>query len=260
MKPHLKGDFLTIRFNSFASDGKAILFGGRKDDVFNNWVLAFEYAARHERVRIQDTQGGIILNENDAERGKQLERDDYKLVWKRASTKYCLSIDGSVKTFVCGANDESIFRVREIQALFHNKNITDINGVPMEYYAQLRRATLKRLQARNNLLPQDQKLSGVARHQIAINTVFRAAAMNEIRDDLSQAQTQEERDVILKRVKYLREQDKDEMGEKLNPNGVLGIQGLHFDGLDEMAALNPHLADAIWASVQRQDPSLPNYH
>jgi hypothetical protein len=260
MKPHLMGDYLTIRFNSFASNGKAILFAGFKPEIFNNWVLAFEYAAKHDKVQIQNTQGGIILNENDTERGKRLKKRDYILVWKRASTKYSLSIEGSVKTFVCGANDESIFRTREIQAMFHAKHIADVNGVLIEHYAQLRRAALKRLRDRNETLPQDEKLTGVQRHLIAINTVFRAIAMNEIREDLSHAQTKEERDAVLKRVEYVRGQHKDEMGENLNSKGHLGIQGLHFDGLEEMAALNPHLADAIWASVHVRATHSPNYH
>lgn len=69
------GDYLTIRFNSFASNGKAILyFAGFKPEIFNNWVLAFEYAAKHDKVQIQNTQGGIILNENDTERGKDLRK------------------------------------------------------------------------------------------------------------------------------------------------------------------------------------------
>lgn len=144
--------------------------------------------------------------------------------------------------------------------MFHAKHIADVNGVLIEHY-ELRRAALKRLRDRNETLPQDEKLTGVQRHLIAINTVFRAIAMNEIREDLSHAQTKEERDAVLKRVEYVRGQHKDEMGENLNSKGHLGIQGLHFDGLEEMAALKPPSGRCDMGKCSCEGhPHSPNYH
>ncbi len=167
----LKEDFLTIKFNSFASRGKAVLYAGvdKISNLFNNWVAAIEYAKKHSMFPIQYTEGGLILDATDNERGKTYSGDDYKRVWDRASVKYCLNIEGLVKTFVCGATNRSTFRRKEIHAMIRAKYINDINGQPHEDYVLLRRATLNRLREENKLLPDDKKLSGKERHHMAIN-------------------------------------------------------------------------------------------
>ncbi len=243
-------DFLTIKFNSFASHGKAVLYAGvdKIKNTFNNWVAAIEYAKKNNMFPIQYTEGGLILDETDNERGQTYSGDDYRRVWKRASIKYCLSIEGSVKTFVCGANDESIFRVREIHAMMRAKYINDINGRDHQEYALLRRATLNRLREENKLLPDDKKLSGKERHHMAINTVFRAIAINEIRDDLTHAQSAQERNDILSRIDHLRNQHEVEMEAKKAAKSsfdAVANDNTNKDGTDEaieeMLMANPHL-------------------
>lgn len=243
----VKEDFLTIKFNSFASHGKAVLYAG-VGKLFNNWVAAIEYAKKNNMFPIQYTEGGLILDETDNERGQTYSGDDYKRVWDRASVKYCLNIEGSVKTFVCGATNKSTFRRKEIHAMMRAKHITDINGRDHQEYVLLRRTTLNRLREENKLLPDDKKLSGKERHHMAINAVFRAIAINEIRDDLTHTQNDHERDAILSRVDNLKNQHDEEMEAKRAAKSSFNAaanDNTDKDGTDEaieeMLMANPHL-------------------
>lgn len=240
-------DFLTIKFNSFASHGKAVLYAGI-GELFNNWAMAEDYEAKRNMMPIQFTDGGKILNENNDQRYKEYEEKDYNRVWWKASIKYCLSIEGSVKTFVCGATDRSTFRRKEIHAMMRAKHTNDINGCDHQEYVLLRRATLNKLREENKYLPDDQKLSGKERHHMAINAVFMAMAMNEIIDDLTHAQSAQERDAVLSRIDHLTNQHEVEMEAKKAAKSSFNTaanDNTDKDGTDEaieeMLMANPHL-------------------
>ena len=116
-QPSYKQDLKDILILSFASNGRALLYAGSVEDIFNNWHKAASYAKENGMVPIDITEGGQYLSVPNRRTDLKYTRKQIRRIWYRASVKYCLNIENSVKTFVCGANGESIFRRREILAM-----------------------------------------------------------------------------------------------------------------------------------------------
>lgn len=53
-------------------------------------------------------------------------------VWHEASTKFARSVSGNVTTRVIGAEEDTIFRSKELPALLENQKVSSINGVSRE--------------------------------------------------------------------------------------------------------------------------------
>lgn len=195
-------DLDMIRILSFKSNGKALLYAGYIRNQFNNWVKAARYAQEHSMVPIEVTEGGKYISNPDRKTDLKYSDYEFRKIWKRASIKYCVNIEGSVKTFVCGSREESVFRSKEIHAMLRSHTIVDINGKSHSVYVKRRRAILKRLNE-EAALPQHE------RHKRAINSVFRAIAFQEIRQDIAVAREQNneaEIKSIFARVGHLRAQ------------------------------------------------------
>ena len=205
--PNFADNMRKIRILIFASHKKSLLYSGYKEDKFNNWKLAEDFAQANGMFPIQETEGGKYLSDPDRRKKLKYEESQITNIWNRASVKYCVNIEGSVKTFVCGAWDRSTFRRKEIHAMLKSKTINDINGRDHESYVRLRRAVMNRLNE-DGTLPRPQ------RHARAINAVFRSIAFQEIRQDLAIAReqnNQEEVRSVLARVGHLRNQHLDEL-------------------------------------------------
>ncbi len=234
-KPNFADDYRKIRILSFASHRSALLYSGQKEE-FDNWALASSFAMAHGMIPIEQTEGGLYLSTPD--RKKELKYTPYELqsVWDRASIKYCISIEGSIKTFVCGTWDQSTFRRKEIHALLRSKTVDDINGRDHADYVRLRRAVLARLNEQGDL-PQPE------RHKRSMNAVFRAVALQEIRQDLAVARLNEKLEEvpsILVRVRHLREQQREDLQyAKRLPEVQKLTEKLSAE--EEMARANPHL-------------------
>lgn len=201
-KPNFADDLRKIRIMSFASYKKSLLYAGEKKNKYNNWALAASFAQANNMYPIQATEGGQYISIPDREKDLKYSGDQYKKVWDRASVKYCVNIEGAVKTFICGSRQSSTFRRKEIHAMLKSHTIDDINGKPHSTYAERRRAVLKRLNE-EDILPQPE------RHKRAINSVFRAIAFQEIRQDLALAREQNNASditTIFARVGHLRTQ------------------------------------------------------
>jgi hypothetical protein len=57
-----------------------------------------------------------------------------KNVMSTASHRYAANARGDVKTFVCGAKPDSVFRQTELPMIARNKHITSINGVNRKHF------------------------------------------------------------------------------------------------------------------------------
>lgn len=158
-------------------------------------------------VPIHVTEGGKYLSFPHRKQALHYTFEQFRRVWDRASIKYCLNIEGAVKTFVCGASMDSTFRRKEIPAMLRSKTIEDINGCRHDEYVRLRRAVLARLNSEARL-PQQW------RHKLSINAVFRKMALAEIRQDLAIARehgdAKEER-AVLARIGHLRWRHREEL-------------------------------------------------
>jgi hypothetical protein len=225
-----------IRILSFESDGKSILYAGFIKQKFNNWARAEEYAKAYNMIPIQFTEGGKYLSNPDRKSELNYSEDEYLRVWDRGSVKYCFNIVGSVKTFVCGARKESIFRRKEIHAMLKSHFIEDINGRDHADYLLLYRCALARLNDEATI-PRDR------RHSRAINHVFHAIAFNEIRQDLAAARAndnQKEISTVLSRVRHLREQQHEDFRRAARPQEMQKLTE-RLAAEEEMARANPGL-------------------
>lgn len=211
--PNFADDLRKIFILSFASFRKAVLYSGSLPDSYDNWKLAKSFAQAHGMVPIELTEGGQYLSIPDRKIELKYNRYELGRIWDRASIKYCFNIEGSVKTLVCGAWDESTFRRKEIHAMMKSHSIEDINGREHSDYVRLYRRALTRLNEEATL-PRDQ------RHKRAINHIFMALAIAEIKQDLAEAKANDnlaEIPAILARVGHLRDQQHRDMNSRARP-------------------------------------------
>lgn len=234
--PNFADDLHKIRILSFASYRKSLLYAGFKQDLYDNWSLSARFAKANNMFPIQLTEGGQYLDVPDRYKDLDYSKDEYKKIWDRASIKYCFNIEGSVKTFVCGARKNSTFRRKEIHAMLKSRTIEDINGRNHADYVLLRRAVMARLHEEGDL-PRNE------RHKRAINHVFRAMALAEIRSDVKAAKEQDnhqEIPQILARVGHLRAQQHEDMRyAPRRPEAAKLAEQL--SALEEMSHANPHM-------------------
>ncbi len=229
--PTFAKDLQAIRILSFSSYRKTLLYSGQVKGKFNNWSLAASFANANGMVPIETTEGGKYLS--DPNRANlDYTRFEFKRIWDRASIKYCLSIEGAVKTFVCGAWDQSAFRRKEIPSMLRSKTIDEINGRDHAEYVRLRRAILARLNE-EKVLPQQE------RHKRAINAVFRKIAFAEIRQDLEEARVQGNSEVVLARIENLREQHRKEIRSMPRPKELQKLSEV-LAAEEEMMQVNPN--------------------
>jgi hypothetical protein len=229
-------DIRRIRILSFASYRKSLLYAGFKQDRYDNWSLSARYAKANNMFPIHLTEGGQYLNTPDRNKDLKYSWDECRRIWDRASIKYCFNIEGSVKTFVCGSNEDSTFRRKEIHAMLKSHFIEDINGRDHADYLLLYRCALARLNDEATI-PRDR------RHQRAINHVFHAIAFNEIRQDLAAARAndnQKEISDVLSRVRHLREQQHEDFRRAARPQEMQKLTE-RLAAEEEMARANPGL-------------------
>lgn len=196
-----------------------MLFAGYDPEgKFDNWTLAREFAKAKSMYRVFETEGGKFLAVRDREKLEEYPKDKLRKIFVSSSIRYCLNIDGSIKTFVCGANKDSIFRSKEIQAVLRAKCVEDINGYPLSYYKSIRTDTIKRLRGNNKHLPRDEQLSGREIHHAAITAVFIAIGENEVAQDFKIAcdvGDENEKKAVLSRLDHMQGQLVKEEGERL---------------------------------------------
>lgn len=238
--PNFADDIYLIRIMSFASYRKALLYAGIKQDEYNNWTLAKAFAKVHKMIPIDKTEGGNYLNIPDREKDLNYTFKQFQRLWHRASIRYCLNIEGTVKTLVCGARRESTFRRKEIPAMLRSKTIESINGHDHAEYVRLRRVVLARLKE-NDSLPDH------SRHSLSINAVFRKMALAEIRQDLAIAREQnnsQEEQSVLARVGHLRWRHKEEL-KAVPRSREQEKRSEAVSAQEEMARANPTLPMAM---------------
>ncbi len=63
MQPNYNDDVLKIHVLCFASDGKAVFYSGKVDNVFQNWESAEKFSQKHKMQPIHYTEGGLHLSE-----------------------------------------------------------------------------------------------------------------------------------------------------------------------------------------------------
>lgn len=236
-RKNYKEDLANIQILSFESEGKAVLFAGFRRGHFSNWDDAKFYADKHEMKPIHETEGGKHLNTPKNEREKIYHPEQLRRVWNRASVKYCLKIEGSVRTFVCGANPKSTFRRKEIQTLLRQRGTKDINGRDLSDYVALRRRALQRLTEEGKLSPQE-------RHHRSITKVFRAIAIQEVRQQLKEAGNDNDaKNAAIKRITFLRFQHLNELGLSKDFSTSSGRSTDIVE--EEILPANPHLAHLV---------------
>ncbi len=218
-QPTYSNDRKQLRILSFESFRKAMLFAGiDRQGKFDNWNLAHKFAEQNGMYPVFKTEGGVFLDIPDRRFIEGYSDTDLKKIWISSSIRYCLNIDGSIKTFVCGATSESIFRSKEIQAVLRAKCVEDINGYPLSYYQSIRTDTIKRLRGNNKHLPRDEQLSGREIHHAAITAVFIAIGENEVAQDFKIAcdvGDENEKKAVLSRLDHMQGQLVKEDGERL---------------------------------------------
>lgn len=238
--PNFPDDIRKILILSFESYRKSLLFAGYKENMFDNWALARKFAKSHNMWPIHDTDGGKYLNVPDRDKDLKYSAGQIRQVWNRASIKYCVNIQGTVKTLVCGAGMDSTFRRKEIPAMLRSRTIEKINGQDHAEYVRLRRAVLARLK-------EDRDLPDQSRHKLCINAVFRKMALAEIRQDLLIAREQgnlsEER-AVLDRVSHLRWRHKEEL-RAVPRSRELQQLNESYAAQEEMARANPRLGAVL---------------
>lgn len=157
----------------FVSDRKAVFYAGG----IKNWQSAADYAQKNNMRPIQETKGGQFLNQIDTR--VTFTENRHERIWDNASRKYASKVEGSVKTFVAGAKERSIFRRIELPTLLNNKKVEQINGVDRTKLREQKHKTYDRLR--------EQGLSRKEAAQKARNTTHRKVAVAEIRQDIQRA-------------------------------------------------------------------------
>lgn len=239
--PNFADDLRKIRILSFSSYRKSLLYAGFERNRFDNWKLAADFAEAHNMFPIQATEGGEYLSKPDRKIELRYSKQELKRIWDRSSINYCISAEGSVKTFVCGANPDSTFRRKEIHAMMHSHTIDQINGRDHSDYIRLRREVLARLN-------EESTLSRPERHKRSINMVFRAIALAEIRQDLSEARQQqnpEAEKAVLARIGHLRYQHKTELRQQPRAPELQALNE-NLSAQEEMTRANPNLHLALY--------------
>lgn len=248
-RPTYHNDRNQLRVLSFESFRKAMLYAGYDENgKFDNWKLAIEFAKCHGMYPVQETEGGKFLNIPNREEIEEYPKKQLKKIWKLSSIRYCLNIEGSIKTFVCGADDQSIFRRREIQSILRAKGVEDVNGQSVDYYKSIRTNTLKTLRENNARLSVEQRLSGRELHFAAMDAVYVAIGENEVAQDFKiacDAGDVAEQAAVLSRLTNLHDQivqeQKDYLKSKWEKASVAPSNDNQDIALEEMYQANPHL-------------------
>ncbi len=186
---------------AYTSEGKSMFYAGE-----GNWQRASEYAEMHNMNPVTQTRPGEILDTVVTREQSSINRDDKKAIWRSASRSYAAQVEGNVKTFVAGANPDSIFRKTELSTILNNEKVETINGLERTEIDQQRRQTFQRLTQQG---VEPRQAAGQAN-----DSAHRKVAIQEIRQDLQKAE--EQKDQALKedaqeRLEALRLQNKKEV-------------------------------------------------
>jgi hypothetical protein len=144
-------DFRAASQYSVNSNGQAVFYSGGA-----NYYRAYNYAndSKGNAATIERTDAGRSLftlkplnshTNNVFTRhppkykpprpGHPLKDDNFADRLSRvASWRFAKSAHGDVKTFVCGARSDSVFRKTELPTLIRNKKVTSINGVDRKHF------------------------------------------------------------------------------------------------------------------------------
>ncbi len=144
--------------DAFKIDGKVVLYSGPRELIWKA-LKHLNFVSNHERVleQIKSSDDGVIditeigsfLGEFDeTASGEYLDIYAYyehhfkpgdpraaecaDKVMRFASEAFIEAISGDVLTAVCGAGLDKIFFQVELPGLIRNKNITSVNGLPIE--------------------------------------------------------------------------------------------------------------------------------
>ena len=135
----LQEEFQAAKTYSVDSNGRAVVYSG---DNGKNHSRALEYKGT---IPLDRTEAGKKLNgvyERNAKRypyPKDLVKREQmsNQIMSVASKRYAQNAKGDVKTFVCGARPNSVFRKTELPTLLKNKNVTSINGIDRNTLAKM---------------------------------------------------------------------------------------------------------------------------
>lgn len=127
----LREEFQIASQYSVDSKGKAIFYSG---DNGRNHKRAVNHPGRIplDRTDAGRKLDGIYQRNNQRYRSvkaRKLSKDAMSI----ASHRYAQNARGDVKTFVCGAKPDSVFRQTELRMIANNKHITSINGVDRKH-------------------------------------------------------------------------------------------------------------------------------
>lgn len=119
------------------SQGKAIFYSGggiTRNRLTKNHVRALEYAKKTDARLIDTTEAGKKLDGVYDRNNTRFDNEAHSMmlsrhVMKIASKRYAQQARGDIKTFVCGASPQSVFRKTELPALLVNQNVRSVNGI-----------------------------------------------------------------------------------------------------------------------------------
>lgn len=135
----LQEDIHAANTYSVDSNGKAVCWSGG----YGNYLRAQEYAHQNKAVTLERTTAGRALNgvfERNNLRFPKNQVESDKLshrITTVASKRFAQNASGDVKTFVCGARPNSVFRKTELPSLLRNKKVTSINGIDRSTLAKM---------------------------------------------------------------------------------------------------------------------------
>ncbi len=103
-------------------------------------------------------------------------RHQANCIFSLISREMCTTLSGAVRTFVCGAGADRVFRQDELESLMQNRDITSINGVERQRFEKVYHA--ERIAARRNAATDE---------RTELTRTFRAICLAELRQDRAQA-------------------------------------------------------------------------
>jgi hypothetical protein len=165
------------------SNGRAVFYSGGA-----NYFRAYEYANQKRAVTVERTSAGRALftlkplnrntnnvyTRNPLTANRHADRISTITSWRFAKTA-----SGDVKTFVCGARHNSVFRKTELPTLLRNKKVTSINGIDRNTLAKM--------------------------HKDNPNRAFRAVCLAELRQDRKEAMRTKDKELRASRLGSVRE-------------------------------------------------------
>jgi hypothetical protein len=132
-RAHVRSD----DFDVSSPHNGAIFYSNDRED---QWHLNRNSADELGLTRLEQTDGGQWLEAQKTYQSIETldgqrtlwTKPNADSVWSEASTKFARSASGNVTTRVIGAEQDTLFRSKELPALLENQKVGSINGVSRE--------------------------------------------------------------------------------------------------------------------------------